>query len=136
MLEKIYPKKKHSHNFSKNEQSNRSILSTLVKEVCRISGIKEKVRGRYIGVVGMYPKWKLVSNHTGRRSFACNFYNLPEWTNALIMNITGHTNEKSFYRYIDKEDKTLSRQGSMLFNKMKEKDIENKETNSQLKVVK
>jgi integrase len=106
-------------NFSKNEQSNRSTLSTLIKEVCRISGIREKVRGRYNGVIGIYPKWKLISNHTGRRSFACNFYTLAEWTNAMIMNITGHVNESNFYKYIDREDKTLSRQGWVLFDNMK-----------------
>ena len=124
-------------NFSKNEQSNRSMLSSLIKEVCRISKIRDKVQGRYNGAVGTYPKWKLISNHTGRRSFACNFYNLPEWTNAMIMNITGHVNEKSFYKYIDKEDKTLSRQGRYLFDKMKVKDEKEKENKkAKMKLIK
>lgn len=107
-------------NFSKNEQSNRSILSSLIKEVCRISRIIEKVKGRYNGVIGVYPKWKLISNHTGRRSFASNFYNLNEWSPAMIMNITGHQTEKSFRAYIDKEDNTLSRKGRALFDQMKD----------------
>lgn len=121
-------------NFSDNEQSNRSILSKLIKDVCRISGIREKVRGRYNGVIGIYPKWKLISNHTGRRSFASNFYNLSDWSNAMIMNITGHANEKSFYKYIDKEDNTLSRKGRAMFDQMEIDDAHSKE--SQLSIVK
>lgn len=104
--------------FSENHQSNRSTLSTLIKDVCKISGITEKVKGRFNGKKGIYPKFQLISNHSGRRSFACNFYNLPEWSNAMIMNITGHENEKNFYKYIDKEDKTLSRKGRELFDSM------------------
>lgn len=106
-------------NFSTNEQSNRSMLSSVVKKVCMISGIREVVRGRYSGVVGMYPKWKLISNHSGRRSFCSNFYTLPEWSIAAIMNISGHQTESSFRSYIDVEDNTLSRQGRALFDSMK-----------------
>lgn len=120
-------------NLSTNEQSNRSMLSTLIKEVCRISKITEIVRGRYNGKEGDYPKWKLISNHTGRRSFACNLYNDEEWSNAMIMNITGHINERNFYKYIDKEDKTLSRQGRHLFDKMEAKA---KERKAKMKVIK
>jgi len=123
-------------NFSENEQSNRTILSKLIKEVCKTSRIRNLVRGRYNGVVGEYPKYKLISNHTGRRSFACNFYNLPEWSNAMIMNITGHQNEKSFYKYIDKEDKTLTRNARYFFDKMEQKSIIDSEIKPQLTIVK
>lgn len=45
------------------------------------------------------PKWKLVSSHTARRSFASNLYKggIPART---IMMITGHRSERAFLRYI------------------------------------
>jgi len=51
-----------------------------------------------------YKKWELVCTHTARRSFASNSYELkiPIYT---IMQITGHTSEKTFNNYI-KLDKT------------------------------
>tara|TARA_R110002124_G_scaffold17532_3_gene73478 strand:- start:361276 stop:362604 length:1329 start_codon:yes stop_codon:yes gene_type:complete len=123
-------------NFSDNEQSNRSILSSLIKEVCRISGIREKVRGRYNGVIGIYPKWKLISNHSGRRSFASNFYNLSNWSNQMIMNITGHDTERSFLKYIDKEDNTLSRKNRAMFDQMEINDFKKKEVEeTSLKII-
>ena len=121
-------------NLSDNEQSNRSMLSALIKEVCRISGIREKVRGRYNGVTATYPKYKLISNHSGRRSFASNFYNLSGWSNQMIMNVTGHDTERSFLKYIDKEDNTLSRMNRAMFDQMEIIDQEKKEAN--LRVVK
>lgn len=123
--------KKYNNNFppkfSENEQSQRSTLSTLIKEVCNKSGIREKVEGRYNGKKGTYPKYKLISNHTGRRSFATNFYNLGTWSTQEIMNITGHVNERNFYTYIDKSDRTLSKIARSKFDAMEQKDKEQKE---------
>ncbi|MEH6764143.1 MAG: phage integrase SAM-like domain-containing protein [Aequorivita antarctica] len=121
-------------NLSANEQSNRSMLSSIIKKVCMASGIREVVRGRFNGVVGMYPKWKLISNHSGRRSFCSNFYTLPDWSIAAIMNISGHQTEKSFRQYIDIEDNTLSRQNRQRFDNMKI-DSEIKKKEDKLKVV-
>lgn len=74
------------------------------KEVCqdgRHSGKVEEVlmnpknRGKQEGI---FPKYKLVSLHTCRRSFATNLYGkLP---NLSIMDITGHKTEKQFLNYI------------------------------------
>ena len=46
-----------------------------------------------------YPKWELISSHTGRRSFCTNMYKrgLPT---LMIMSISGHKTEKSFLKYI------------------------------------
>ena len=76
---------------SSNEKSNRTILSELIKEVCKISGINEVVRGRLNGAVGHYPKYQLISNHTLRRSFASNFYGMEGWNTPMVMEITGHS---------------------------------------------
>lgn len=113
-------------NYSDNEQSHRSVLSTLMKKVCEISGIKEEVRGRFHGKIGIYPKYKLIQNHSCRRSYACNFYGLEGWTTPMIMEITGHDTEKSFYKYIDKDNFYLSERAAHNFVKMKEDAIRKK----------
>lgn len=123
--------KKYKNNFppryTDNEQSQRSMLSLYIKEVCRLSGIKESVYGRFNGKMGYYPKYKLISPHSGRRSFASNFYNLPNWSIQEIMNITGHETEKNFLIYIDKSDPTLSRNARTKFDEMERIDKEKKE---------
>jgi len=129
---------KYNNNFppryTDNEHSQRSMLSLYIKEVCRIAGIKEEVYGRYNGKMGYYPKYKLISPHTGRRSFASNFYNLPNWSIQEIMNITGHETERNFLAYISKEDPTLSRNARNKFDEMERADKEKKEP--QLNVIK
>lgn len=46
-----------------------------------------------------FPKWELISSHTGKRSFCTNMYKrgLPT---LMIMSISGHKTEKSFLKYI------------------------------------
>ncbi len=74
-----------------------------VKTLCRRAGITEKVLCEYtVGtrfVRRSVPKYKLVSSHTGRRSFATNAY-LAGILPARIMLITGHKTEQAFFRYI------------------------------------
>jgi len=108
------------------EDSNRATLAKLVKKVCESVGITEIVRGRYNGVIDYYPKYKLIKNHTFRRSFACNFFGKEGWTVEMIMAITGHESHKSFYRYIDKENFYLSQQAAKNFAKMEEHDLKEK----------
>jgi len=110
-------------NFSKVEQSHRSTLGTLMKEVCKISGIIEPVFGRFNGIKGTYPKYKLISNHSCRRSFCSNFYGQEGWTNQIIMEISGHETEKNFLKYIDKESFHLSEQAGALFAQMEKDDL-------------
>lgn len=112
--------------YSNNEQSNRSLLSKLVKEVCRIAGLRQKVEGRYGGVYGTYPKYKLISNHTGRRSFCTHFYSQEQWPAQVIMAISGHLKEENFLKYIDQEDTTRSKIAMAYFNQMEEKDKKEK----------
>ena len=87
-----------------------------IKDVCQLAGIDQIEKGAiYITdktsktkkaktpqrkVVGQYPKWKMVSTHTARRSFATNHYGkLPT---PVIMSATGHTTEKMLLAYIGK----------------------------------
>ena len=55
-------------------------------------------------------RWKMVSTHTARRSFATNAYERGTPTNA-IMAITDHKTEQSFLLYI----KTSKRKQAEIF---------------------
>ncbi|WP_282089382.1 tyrosine-type recombinase/integrase [Aquimarina algiphila] len=76
-----------------------------IKDVCEEVEIKELVKGGLMNPktkrkeIGMYPKFKLISSHTCRRSFATNLYKM-NFPTLSIMNITGHTSERSFLKYI------------------------------------
>lgn len=80
----------------------------ILKRLCRKAQINDKVLiERHEGnrfVRKTVPKWKLVSAHTARRSFATNAY-LSGIKVARIMLLTGHKTEESFFKYI-KIDKT------------------------------
>lgn len=74
-----------------------------IKEACRLAGINQEhtitrtVGGRLISET--MPKYKLISSHTGRRSFCTNQY-LRGIDTLMIRSISGHRTEKSFLSYI------------------------------------
>lgn len=76
-----------------------------IKEVCMEVGITNKVKGSLMDLetnrkkVDFYPKYKLISSHACRRSFATNLYKM-DFPTLSIMKITGHTTERSFLKYI------------------------------------
>jgi integrase len=78
-------------------------LNKNIKEVCKYAKInQEVVTSRTEGgkrVEKRFPKYKLVTSHTARRSGATNMYKagIPS---ISIMKITGHRTEKSFLKYI------------------------------------
>lgn len=84
---------------------NNSYFNKFVKEVCRIVGFNDDVEGTLMNPKtrrkerGVFEKWKLISSHTCRRSFATNLY-LMNFPTLSIMKITGHTTEASFLKYI------------------------------------
>ncbi len=78
-------------------------MNDYLKEVISLAGIKEQIettitKGGKIEKK-VLPKYKLVSTHTARRSFATNLY-LAEVPSISIMKITGHKTERSFLQYI------------------------------------
>lgn len=78
-------------------------MNEYLKEVISLAGIKEMIettitKGGKIEK-SVLPKYKLVSTHTARRSFATNLY-LAEVPTISIMKITGHKTERSFLQYI------------------------------------
>lgn len=90
-----------------------------VKEVCKISGLTEIIFGAkrinitpnedlptMRNVKGNYSKWELVSSHIGRRSFATNYFGrIPT---VYLMQVTGHSRESTFLKYIKKSSTDLS----------------------------
>lgn len=83
-------------------------LNKYIKTVCELAGIDELEEGSlYDGEVkrkvkGKYPKYKLVTTHSFRRSFATNYY--KKVPTPILINITGHSKESVFLYYINKKE--------------------------------
>jgi integrase len=74
-----------------------------LKELCKLVGIKEDIEiVRYRGAnreAIVYPKYELISVHTGRKTFVT--LSLERGMSAEeVMTITGHSDYKSFKRYV------------------------------------
>ena len=86
-------------------------LNDYIKEVCKLAEIDEVIEGDLFDketkrkVRGFYPKYKLITSHSFRRSYATNYYiDVPT---PVIMEVTGHSKESTFLEYINKPvDKT------------------------------
>ena len=95
--------------FNINADSNSVLFNRYLKQLCEIAKINTKVEGNAFDkktkrtVKGMYEKYKLVSSHICRRSFATNFYGNPKFPTPILMNITAHSTEKMFLEYIGKK---------------------------------
>ena len=93
--------------FSSSKASNEVIYNKLIKRVCRMAKIDEPVKtnirntltNRY--EIKEVPKYKAVTSHIGRRSFATNYYGLIP--TALLIGQTGHSSEIQFLRYVGKQ---------------------------------
>ncbi|MEQ9404804.1 MAG: phage integrase SAM-like domain-containing protein [Cyclobacteriaceae bacterium] len=88
-----FPKKIAEQNFN-----------NYIKDVCEEVEIDDEVEGSLMDkkrrrkVEGVYPKYKLVSSHICRRTFATMHYG--KVPTPAIMSVTGHTSEKAFLQYI------------------------------------
>lgn len=98
-----------------------------IKIVCQKAGMNEKAEGKrrvniapkgekktYRDVIGEYEKWELVSSHIGRRSFATNYYG--KVPTSYLINITGHSSERTFLNYIKKSNKDIALDAYQYFN--------------------
>ncbi|MBJ6369516.1 site-specific integrase [Snuella sedimenti] len=93
--------KKYNNKLPKSYSNQK--MNEYLKDVISLAGIKELIettitKGGKIEK-NILPKYKLVSTHTARRSFATNLY-LAEVPTIAIMKITGHKTERSFLQYI------------------------------------
>jgi integrase len=85
-----------------------------IKDVCKIAKINQKIEGKIMDKeterkkLDVYPKYKLITSHVCRRSFATNNYGvLPT---PLIMQVTGHATERMFLNYIGKNSLDFAQQ--------------------------
>lgn len=93
-----------------------------IKEIARLSGLTESINARkrlgHRTKLLRIEKWKVISSHIGRRSFASNFYGkIPT---PLLMEATGHSTEIMFLKYINSFDKERLVKLSNYFDKMYE----------------
>lgn len=85
-------------------------FNNYMKEVCKRAGIDQIVKGYKMNPTTMRkelveaPKYQLLASHDMRRSFATHHYDNGITVN-LIMKITGHKRESTFYEYIDRKPK-------------------------------
>lgn len=111
--------KKRNGEFPRSISDQR--YNEYIKKVCKKAKLKEKVQGGIQQktengirkVSGKYKKWKLVTSHIGRRSFATNFYGKIPTT--YLIYITGHSSEAMFLNYIGKSNKDLAMEISKYF---------------------
>jgi integrase len=109
-------------SFGASPDSASALFNRYVKEVCKLVGVDEPTEGNLMNpktgrsAKGTYPKWKLISSHTCRRSFASNFYAEENYPTPILMNITAHSTEKQFLEYIGKKPLDYSLQLARLWN--------------------
>jgi len=81
-------------------------LNDYIKLVCKEVGFTKLVLGYKIDAkanrkkVGEYPKYQLIMNHSGRRSFATNYLNIGMTPNE-VRSITGHATEQELLTYLN-----------------------------------
>lgn len=102
--------KKYDGNFPRKISDQK--YNEHIKKVCEKAEINTPIHGVLfdhnlkIKVEGEFPKWRMVTSHIGRRSFATNHYGkIPT---SFLMHITGHTTEAMFLTYIGKSNKDIA----------------------------
>ena len=80
------------------------VFNSLIKELCRLAEINSQLMGYVTNTTTnrrekvVAPKYRFISTHIMRRSFATNYYGKIE--TPILMHITGHTKESTFLSYI------------------------------------
>lgn len=89
----------------------------LLKEVCKQAKINTIVEGGLLignrKVYDKYPKYKLVSSHIGRRSFASNNYG--KVPTSYLTYMTGHSSELQFRKYLGKTNDDIATEVAKYF---------------------
>lgn len=93
--------KKYNNRLPKSYTNQ--VMNLHLKTVASLAKIKEPIETTITRAGKLEkttsPKYKLISTHTARRSFATNLY-LADIPAISIMKITGHKTERSFMQYI------------------------------------
>lgn len=109
------------HNGSFPRASINQVFNRNIKTVFHKAGLhhKVKVRNTRGGVESfdMVPYYKLISSHTGRRTYATNMFKAGVPV-MLIMAVTGHKTESSFLRYIRATNEDKARMMAEMMEKL------------------
>jgi integrase len=94
---------KYQHQLQPLPMITNQRLNDYVKELCQLVGVNEPIEiVRYKGtkrIATVHPKYELIGVHTGRKTFAT--LSLERGMTAeVVMATTGHTDYKSFKRYV------------------------------------
>jgi integrase len=85
-----------------------------IKYICKQIGFNNDIRFNYTRggklITETKKEWELISSHTARRSAATNMYQTARMKTYEIMQLTGHSTEKSFFRYIKTSDEDRAKQ--------------------------
>lgn len=78
-------------------------FNRIIKEVCKLAGINEQVEvvienGKNSSR-NVSPKYKLITTHTGRRTFITKMMDTTRFSEKELMKITGHKTVSSFKKY-------------------------------------
>ena len=116
MVKAIYQK----YNGVLPKLGDKSNTNNHLRNLGRLAGIDEIVpvtenRGGKVNTCH-FKKYELIGMHTARRSFATNMY-LRGMPTIAIMQLTGHTTESNFLKYI----KVTAEQNAMMIAKMMKK---------------
>ena len=81
-------------------------MNKRIKEVCKEAGFERMVeiantKANDNTRLNKQPLYELISNHTGRRTFATLIYKKGILSNGQLMSLTGHSSETAFLRYLD-----------------------------------
>ncbi len=83
---------------------SQQLFNKQLKELCKYAEINQPVKAYKVcpktkrRVLGVYPKFSVISSHDLRRSFATNYFGKIE--TPILMQITGHSKETTFLSYI------------------------------------
>lgn len=94
-----------------------------IKLICKRIGMDDPITYSYTKgrkrITVTYPLWKLVGSHTARRTAATILYESGRFPLSYIMQITGHTTEKSLriYLKISQEDVAKRMNGDIIWKK-------------------
>ena len=109
------------YNYQSPKKISNQKFNQYIKEVCELAGITETIRvKKSVGgkrVDEEIQKFKLISAHTARRSFATNFYQLG-FPAIELMGITGHSLERQFMEYINIDKRTNAKNMAARISKM------------------
>lgn len=80
-------------------------MNAVLKQVCQAAGLDRVIENpsTHVSGKGVERKhlWQMVTNHTGRRTFATNVYNMDIMSIGELMSLTGHESESSLMTYLN-----------------------------------